>query len=716
MLLAERKSKLGPAIRSLAITLFLAMISGGCEQTKVASEMPVKPADVNESRIINADREPENWMTYGRTYDEQRFSPLNQINDQNVSQLGLAWYYDLDTNRGQEATPLVVDGVMYFTSAWSKVFALNAATGKLLWSYDPKVPGDWAVNACCDVVNRGVAAWNGKIFVGTLDGRLIALDAAAGSRVWETLTIDPNFRYTITGAPRIAKGKVIIGNGGGEFGVRGYVSAYDAETGKLVWRFYTVPGDPSKPVETPILAKAAKTWSGEWWKLGGGGTVWNTITYDPELDQLYVGTGNGTPWSAKFRSPKGGDNLLTCSIVALKPDTGEYVWHYQEDPDDAWDFDADEDIVLADLVIDGRARKVLLQAPKNGFFYVLDRTNGTLISAKPYTFVSWASKVDLRTGRPVETAVASYQGADPAPIVPGPIGAHSWQPMSYSPITHLAYISVNDAGFKYKLPASFKAKQLAPNYGIDVVAAGLPQNRKVKKAILATVKGKLVAWDPMQQKAAWMIERAGPWNGGTVTTAGNLVFEGTASGNFEAYRATNGEKLWSFPAQTGVMAGPVTYEVGGEQYVAVLAGWGGVFPLAAGEVSFASGRVRNVSRMLVFRLGGKVNLPPLQPLGQQRLTALSNPASPATIRKGEQLFQTYCAECHGDVAVSGGVLPDLRRSSALTDDNWFEIVLRGDLQSQGMVSFSKELSRDDAVAIRSYVILRRNQDAILERR
>ncbi len=700
-----------PRAMRLGVAVFLAMGSVACNRARVISNNPLRPADVNETRIINADREPGNWMTYGRTHDEQRFSPLNQINDRNVAQLGLAWYYDLDTNRGQEATPAVVDGVMYFTSAWSKVLALNATTGQLLWSYDPKVPGNWAINACCDVVNRGVAAWKGKIFVGTLDGRLIALDAKTGRLVWETLTIDPNFRYTITGAPRVVKDKVIMGNGGGEFGVRGYVSAYDSESGKLVWRFYTVPGDPSKPSESPILAKAAKTWSGDWWKLGGGGTVWNAIAYDPELDQLYIGTGNGTPWSEKFRSPRGGDNLLTCSIIALKMETGEYVWHYQEDPADAWDFDSAEDIILADLVIDGRARKVLMQAPKNGFFYVLDRTNGELISAKPCTFVNWASGVDLKTGRPVETGLARYHGADPAPIVPGPVGAHSWQPMSYSPLTHLAYIPVNDAGFKYKLPESFAAKKLAPNYGIDVVAAGMPQDPKVKKAILATVKGKLVAWDPVQQKAAWTIARPGPWNGGTLATAGNLVFEGTAGGNFEAYRADTGAKLWSFAAQTGVMAGPVTYEANGHQYIAVLAGWGGVFPLAAGEVSFVSGRVRNASRMLVFKLGGNESLPPLQAVEQPQLTALPNPASLATIRKGEQLFQTYCAGCHGDVAVSGGVLPDLRRSSALTDDAWFEIVLRGDLQSQGMVSFSEELSREDAAAIRSYVIFRRNQDA-----
>lgn len=695
----------------LAIATFFALVLGACKQSRFTADKAAKPANVNEARINNADRDPGNWMSYGRTYDEQRFSPLKQIGDNNVSQLGLAWYFDLDTHRGQEATPLVVDGVMYFTTAWSKVFALNAVSGQLLWSFDPKVPGGWAVNACCDVVNRGVAVWNGKVFFGTLDGRLIALDAATGERLWETLTVDPKFRYTITGAPRVVKGKVIIGNGGAEFGVRGYVSAYDAETGNLAWRFYTVPGDPSKPFESPVLAKAAKTWSGKWWKLGAGGTVWNAIAYDPELDQLYIGTGNGTPWSEKLRSPKGGDNLLTCSIVALKMETGEYLWHYQEDPADAWDYDSDEDIILADLVLDGQPRKVLMQAPKNGFFYVLDRTNGALLSAKAFTFVNWASDIDLKTGRPAETAIARYEGANPAPIVPGPVGAHSWQPMSYSPATHLAYIPVNDAGFKYKSPASFEAKTLAPNYGIDVVAAGMPQDPTIKKAILGTVKGKLVAWDPVQQKAAWSVERPGPWNGGTLATAGNLVFEGTAGGNFEAYRSDNGQKLWSFAAQTGVMAGPVTYTAGGEQYVAVLAGWGGVFPLAAGEVSFASGRVGIVSRMLVFKLGGKASLPAAEPVEQSRLTPLPNQASDATIRKGERLFQSYCAGCHGDVAVSGGVLPDLRASTTLTNERWFYVVLRGILQPQGMVSFSKELSRDDAVAIRSYVIFRRNQDA-----
>jgi quinohemoprotein ethanol dehydrogenase len=694
--------------RVLLQAVVLVVVSGiGCKNRS----QPESASVVTGERLVNADKEPQNWLTYGRTYNEQRFSSLRQITDRNVSQLTLAWFYDLDTHRGQEATPVIVDGVLYFTSAWSKVFALNAATGIPLWAYDPKVPGETGVNACCDVVNRGVAVWGGKVFSATLDGRLIALDAATGKLVWETLTVEPNFRYTITGAPRVVKNKVIIGNGGGEFGVRGYISAYDTENGKLAWRFYTVPGDPSKPFESPIMEKAAKTWTGEWWKFGGGGTVWDAIVYDPELDLLYIGTGNGGPWNKKFRSPKGGDNLLTCSIVALTPETGEYVWHYQQDPADEWDFDSDEQIVLADLSIDGRARKVLFQAPKNGFFYVLDRTNGSLISAKPYTYINWATGVDVKTGRPIEAALARYPGNHPAPMVPGPLGAHSWQPMSYSPLTGLVYIPVNDVGFMYKSPDHFEQKNLAANYGIDVVAAGMPQDPKIKRAILDTVKGKLVAWDPLKQAAAWTIDRPGPWNGGVLSTAGNLVFEGTAAGNFEAYRADTGGKLWSFAAQTGVMAGPVTYSINGVQYVAVLAGWGGVFPLATGEVSFRSGRVRNVSRMLVFKLGGTAHLPQLEPVMEQALTPLPSQGGTGAAHKGEQVFQRYCAACHGDVAVSGGVLPDLRYSNTLETDEWFSDVLGGMLQSDGMVSFAKELSHEDAAAIRAYVVFRRNQSA-----
>ncbi len=691
---------------------FVLLNGAGCRhgsETKDGSKVPLAAASVDSSRMIRADQEPGNWMSYGRTYTEQRFSPLKQINEQNVGKLGLAWFMDVETRRGQEATPLVVDGVMYFSTAWSRVFAVKAATGEKLWSYDPKVPPEWSINACCDVVNRGVAVWQGKVFVGTLDGRLVALDAATGKPVWETLTIDRNYRYTITGAPRVAKGEVLIGNGGAEFGVRGYVSAYDADTGKLVWRFYTVPGDPAKPFESLILEEAAKTWTGEWWKIGGGGTVWDSIVYDPELDLVYIGVGNGTPWNPHARSPYGGDNLFTCSIVALKAETGEYVWHYQEVPGDAWDFDSAESIILADLTIGQSTQKVLFHAPKDGFFYVLNRATGELISAKPYTTVSWASGINLKTGRPMENTQARYEKESKgAPVAPGPLGGHTWHSMSYSPVTRLVYIPVQDAGFFYKADEHFEQKTLAFNPAIDFVAAGMPQKPAVKKSILENIKGHLSAWDPAQQKEIWRVDRTSPVNGGVLSTAGNLVFEGTARGNLEAFRADTGEKLWSAETQSGVVAAPVSYTVDGEQYVAVLAGWGGVFPLATGEIALKSGRKQNVSRMLAFKLGGDAKLPQLAELPRRELKPPRPTASEVTVRKGESLYQRYCSSCHGDVAVSGGVLPDLRYSGTLASDQWFDVVLRGMLKEFGMVSFDKELSHEDAASIRAYVILRAN--------
>ncbi|MBZ5643818.1 MAG: PQQ-dependent dehydrogenase, methanol/ethanol family [Acidobacteriia bacterium] len=665
---------------------------------------------MNGARIANADREPGNWLSHGRTYNEQRFSPLKVINDKNVTRMGLAWHYDLDTRRGQEATPLVVDGVMYFSTAWSKVVALQAATGKPLWTYDPKVPPEWAVNACCDVVNRGVAMWGGKVFVGTLDGRLVALDAGTGKPVWEKLTIDPKFRYTITGAPRVVKGKVLIGNGGAEMNVRGYISAYDTETGNLAWRFYTVPGDPSKPFESPILGKAAKTWTGEWWKNGGGGTVWDAMAYDPQLDLLYIGTGNGDPWARKIRNSQVGDNLLASSIIALRPDTGEYVWHYQENPGDEWDYDSAAQIILADLQIDGQLRKVLLHAPKNGFFYVLDRATGKLLSAKPFVRVTWATGIDLQTGRPIESPEAQYEASNKTLVVsPGPGGAHTWQPASYSPDTGLVYFPVLEAGFAYKSAEQFSHKALAFNTGTDPVASGMPQDPNIKKGILGSIKGRLSAWDPVKQVEVWRADRPGPWNGGALSTAGNLVFEGTGNGQFEAFRANTGEKLWSASAQSGIVAGPISYTVNGEQYVAILAGWGGVMPLAAGEVARQSPQMNNVPRMLAFKLGGKASLPPAPEFKPRALTPPRTTANPATVKKGEELYQQYCSNCHGDVAVSGGVLPDLRYSGTLKTDVWFGVVLDGMLKQAGMVAFAKEISRQDAAAIREYVVYRANQ-------
>jgi len=659
---------------------------------------------VDAARLAQAASDGANWMSYGRTYDEQRFSPLTQINADNVQTLGLAWHADLDTNRGQEATPLVVDGVLYTSTAWSMVKAYDAASGRSLWSYDPKVPREIGPNICCDAVNRGVAVWQGKVYVGALDGRLIALDAATGRLQWSVQTTDPAKRITITQAPRIVRGRVIIGMSGGEFNSRGYISAYDAATGRRLWRFYTVPGDPSKPFEQPILAKAAKTWSGQWWKLGGGGTTWDAIAYDPELDLLYFGTDNGDPWNAKFRSENRGDNLFLTSIIAVRPETGRYVWHYQVVPGDEWDFSATQQIILADIRIDGRIRKVLMQAPKNGFFYVLDRRSGQLLSAKAFTVVNWAEGIDLRTGRPIEKSGIRYsETGKPWVSVPGAMGGHSWQPMSYSPATGLVYIPTNEAGFPYVPESSFNPKPRGMNNGLDKAAGDVPDDPAARAQIVAGQKGYIVAWNPVQAREAWRIDLKGPWNGGLLSTAGNLLFQGNASGSFSAYRADNGQLLWSQPAQTGIVAAPMTYEVQGVQYVAVMAGWGGVYPLVAGELSEISGKQHNVSRLLVYRLGGTDALPP-DPYSGPVLNPPGDTADLATRDAGHRLYANFCGDCHGARAHGGGVLPDLRTSGLLGTDAWFDVVLGGVLKDQGMASFSNVLDHTQAAAIRSWVI------------
>ncbi|MFT6552588.1 MAG: quinohemoprotein ethanol dehydrogenase, partial [Zhongshania marina] len=526
-------------------------------------------ATVNTQTIIA--NSPDNWLSYGKDYKEQRYSELDKINVGNVADLSLAWSFDTDFNRGLEATPIVIDGVLYLTGNWSVVYALDARSGKLLWKYDPQVPREWGKMACCDVVNRGVAAYEGKIIFGTLDARLIALDAASGEKIWEVATADITaYPYTITGAPRVAKGKVFIGNGGAEYGVRGYVSAYDVNTGEQLWRFYTVPANPADGFESEAMKAAAETWTGKWWEFGGGGTVWDSIVYDDELDQLYIGVGNGSPWNAKIRSPEGGDNLYLSSIVALNPDSGEYIWHYQETPAESWDYTATQHIMLADMDVKGEQRKVIWHAPKNGFFFVLDRENGKLLSAEPYADVNWASHYDLETGRPVETENARYL-SDPQLVRPSSMGAHNWQAMAYSPQTGLVYIPVINSLFEYKAVDEYLHQWGQWNLGVYM------QQQSVADPILAQLltskitQGSLLAWDPVTQQAAWQVPHKLTWNGGLLATAGGLVFQGSAEGQVLAFRADNGEKLWSFEANTGVMAPPVTYTVDGEQYVTILA-------------------------------------------------------------------------------------------------------------------------------------------------
>jgi PQQ-dependent dehydrogenase (methanol/ethanol family) len=653
------------------------------------------------------DDDGRNWLTHGRDYAETRHSPLKRIDTGNVQRLGLAWYADLDTDRGQEATPLIVDGVIYTSSSWSNVYAFDARTGRRLWKYDARVPGGTAVKGCCDVVNRGVAYQDGRIYVGTFDGRLVALDAKQGAEIWSVQTTDPAKPYTITGAPRVVKGKVFIGNGGAEFGVRGYVSAYDARTGALIWRFYTVPGDPSQPFESPALAMAAKTWTGEWWRGGGGGTVWDSMAYDPELDLLYIGVGNGSPWNQKLRSPDGGDNLFLSSIVALRPDTGEYVWHYQTTPGEMWDYTATQHIVLADLVLDGVKRPVLMQAPKNGFFYVLDRRDGRLISAAAYASINWATGIDMKTGRPIENPESRYSKTGKAWVaMPGPLGAHNWQPTSFDPKTGLVFIPSFELGFAYVPDPDFVRSNLSVNLGVDLTAASLPQEKAVKQQILRSVRGHLLAWDPVQQRKVWDVEHPAAWNGGVLSTDGGLVFQGDAGGHLNAYAAASGAKLWSHPTQIGIVAPPVTYTVDGDQYVLVVAGWGGVFPLLTGEIAHKGSVPAANGRLLAFKLGGRTRLPATGAAARP-VPQVTPFGDAATLTRGKAVYHRYCGGCHGDAAVSGGVLPDLRESaSSASGTAWATIVRDGALTARGMVAFGAEVSPEDAEAIRAYVVQR----------
>jgi len=688
----------------LAYGLLLWACAHPTEPTVPARDPAVVAVDA--ARLMGAAADSANWLTHGRTYDEQRFSPLQQIAVENVHTLGLAWAYDLDTERGQEATPLVIDGVMYATSAFSKLQALEAATGKLLWQYDPKVQGAVTARLCCDAVNRGVAAYAGRLYLGTLDGRLIAVDGQTGREVWSVQTTDPEQPYSIVGAPRIVKGKVLIGNAGDGLGVRGYVSAYDAETGQQHWRFYTVPGDPARPAEAPVLASAAQTWSG----AGGGGTVPDAIVYDPALDLVFIGTGAGSPWNQRIRSQGRGDNLFLSSIVALRPDTGEYVWHYQTTPGDSWGYAATAPMILAELTLQGVHRQVLLQANANGYFYVLDRATGKLLSAKPFATVGWAQGVDLSSGRPIINPVARYETTGkPWFGMPSPYGAHAWQALSFSPDTRLVYLGAQDIPFAYVDDPSYRPRSLGENRGIDGPSTSLPRDVGLRAQVLASVRGFLRAWDPVAQREIWRVEQPGAWNGGVLSTAGALVFAGNGAGQLNAYHATTGATLWSFHAQGGIVAAPIAFASGGDEYVAIVVGSGGAFPLAAGELARKGAATYNKSRILAFRLGASLQLP-------QPPAAAAPPQPPEQfgdaelLQVGMRAFHNHCSRCHGDTAVSGGGLPDLRRSPALSDvSRWQDIVLSGVLAARGMVSFRSVLEPSAAEAIRAYLVERAHE-------
>jgi quinohemoprotein ethanol dehydrogenase len=639
----------------------------------------------------------KDWLSYGLDYSEMRFSKLDQVNADTVKTLGLKWSYNLESMRGVEATPIVVDGIMYVTASWSIVHAIDVRTGKRIWTFDPEVPRAIGYKGCCDVVNRGVALYKGKVYVGAYDGRLIALDAVTGSKVWETDTIiDHNRSYTITGAPRVVKGRVLIGNGGAEYGVRGYVTAYDAETGAQAWRWFTVPGDPGKPYEDESMEKAAKTWdpAGKYWVSGGGGTVWETMTYDPDLNLIYIGVGNGSPWNRKLRSPAGHDNLYLASIVALNADTGKYAWHYQETPGEAWDYTSTQPMILADLTIDGAPRKVILHAPKNGFFFVIDRTNGKFISAKNFVDVNWATGYDAN-GRPIE--VAEARGDKPFDAIPGPYGAHNWHPMSYNPQTGLVYLPAQNVPLNLTQEKEFTQGAVVPGKAQSGTGWNLGYAINVEPP-KSKPFGRLIAWDPVKQQQVWKQDYASPWNGGTLTTAGNLVFQGTADGRFVAYHAKTGDKLWEAPTGTGVVAGPATYMVDGVQYVSIAVGWGGVYGLAVRATD-----VDMPGTVFTFAIGGDAKPPAFAKMDPQVLVE-GVKYKPEDVGPGTLLYVTNCVFCHGVPGVdSGGNIKNLGYASPETIANLKDIVFKGPFMDRGMPDFTGKLSEDDVTKIAAFI-------------
>jgi len=680
----------------------------GALPASVALATMIQPP-VDDHRLRAADAASGEWLAAGRSYNEQRYSPLDQINMHNVGRLGLAWYADLDTDRGVEATPIMVDGILFNIAPWNVTTAYDARTGQQLWRYDPQVPRRFGGLACCDIDSRGVAAWQDRIYIAALDGRLIALDAHSGKPIWSVQTLDGLWPYTITGAPRVYDGKVLIGNAGAEGAAPGYVSAYDAATGKRLWRFNIVPGDPSKGYASEAEAAAAKTWKGEWWKNGGGGTAWDSFAYDPETRLVYVGTGNGGPWAQAHRSPGGGDNLYLSSIVALHVDTGQYAWHYQETPGDEWDYTATQSITLADLPIAGRVRKVLLHAPKNGFFYVLDRTSGELLSASPYVpGITWATGIDLKTGRPIENPAARY-GEQPVLVSPGAAGGHNWNPMSFSPKTGLVYFPTLQSSMIYALDPKFRQSP-GSMHQLGLANEGFPAERaRMNAEIAATTKSWLMAWDPVRQREAWRVPYPKRGSGGTLVTGGNIVFEGTINATFAAYAADSGRKLWEMPVQQVPIAAAMSYRLDSVQYVAINAGWGG--GLAHGPATDDSGlNLSPKARLLVFKLGGTAKLPPqarrVTEAGLARPPKATAPA--AIVAKGGQLFARNCAGCHGEEARGG--IKDLRRMSADTRTHFYDIVLGGIRASKGMVSFADTLTRADAEAVNAYLVARANED------
>ena len=685
-------------INTICLTLFV-MLAGCSEPADNAAPEVVassSAATMASAATTSAVDNESQWSSYGNNYSEQRYSPLVQITPDNIDELELAWFGDLAERGGSyETTPLVVDGRIYVSSPWSKVYAFDAQSGAQLWKYDPKVPGEWAVNLCCGIVNRGVAAWDGMIIWGTLDGRLVAVDAVTGELAWEVQATDREKQLSITGAPRIANGRIFIGEAGSEFHMRGYMAAYDASNGEELWRWWAVPGNPELGFEQPELEWAADTWNGDWWETGGGGTPWDAITYDPETDLVIIGTGNGAPWPAEIRSPGGGDNLFTASIVALDASTGEYRWHYQTTPEDSWDFDNTQQLVTADLMIDGVERHVVMQAPKNGVFYVIEVATGEVLSADLYVpTANWMLGFD-ENFRPVINPEANYGafGDRGFHVVPSAGGAHSWHPMAFNPDTGYMYIPTNYGSF----PLVAEAGAKMGNQLLSINVGKRPQDPAPE---LEGAGSYLLAWDPVAKEAVWQ-QRQGGSRSGVLTTAGNLVFQGTSDSTFSAFRADTGDRVWTTDTQSGIVGGAASYEIGGEQYIAVVAGQS-----RRGAGYWAP----NYARLLVYKIGGTATLPEMISYTPPELNPPENFGSPELLAQGETHYNEHCASCHGNNGRVSSLFPDLKVAAALNNAALFNaIVIDGALQNNGMVSFADDLTPEDANAVRAYVVSLANE-------
>jgi quinohemoprotein ethanol dehydrogenase len=639
------------------------------------------------------------WTQHGGNPDEQRYSKLNQVTVDNVGQLGLAWYAEISERGGYQSTPLMIDGVLYVTAPWSSLYAFDAKSGKQLWKVDPESPREIAATSiCCNISNRGAAYADGKIIWGTIDGRLIAVHAKTGQKVWETRVADSKLQYSITGAPRIGDGLVFIGVGGGEFYTRGYLSAYDLKTGKKVWKFYTVPGDPSKGAEgeasDDVMPMAAKTWSGsKWWEKGGGGSTWDGIVYDPKSDLVIFGTGNGLPWPAHIRSPGGGDNLFTSSIVAVHAKSGKYKWHYQAVPMDGFDFDNTAPLTLADITVDGKPKRVVMQAPKDGVFYVIEAATGKVVSADPYVpKINWALGFDkTKNWAPILNPEADY-GKTGKGFYILPSQAHVWHPQSFNPQTGLMYFPARRG------MGSFYAEEggrILGNQMVDVSMGRQPVGQE--RPVVENPGAYLLAWDPVARKVAWE-QREGSGSAGTLTTAGNLVFQGTPGKKFAAFRADTGAKVWDVETQGNVVPGPVTYSLDGEQYIAVISSASTGFAAAAGK-----------NRVLVYKLNGTVQLPEAPPPVPQVLNPPADFGDAAMHARGEDLYQRNCSGCHEGGRLFSG-FPDLNYTVALNAPDLFKgIVVDGALAENGMISFKNVLKAEDAEAIRSFLTARANE-------